>query len=239
MLNRGLAGLNHDDPRSAKTLRLVEVVAKVEHTLAGYYRFDPMINATDHLIYSKCSESPSKRGEVLIAYENGEAFIGINFREDIVEALEFSDPLNQLNNANIDAFCVVVEEISHAHLIANRASTDLQVSMLELEWQAEIDKLLVCGLILDHQYGRANVVPLARKLYDVSRVETKNETEGALYETASRWAARFWWERLRPLSHPDRVIRCQTTRDLLCEAYENPWTSKMEMVSSARQRKAS
>ena len=231
--------MNHDDPKSAKTLRLVEVVTKVEQTLADYYRFDPMITATDHLIYSNHTDSPSKRGEVLVAFENNEAFIGINFREDIVNTLEFSDPLNQLNNANIDAFCVVVEEISHAHLIANRASTDLQVSMLELEWQAEIDKLLVCGLILDQQCGRANVVPLARKLYDVSRVQTKNETEEALYETASRWAARFWWERLRPLSHPDRVIRCQSTRDLLCEAYENPWSNKMEMVSTARHRKAS
>ncbi len=218
--------------------QLSEIVTQVEAILANYYQFEPTIEATNHLVGSP--DGSTRRGEVLVAVENNETFIGIVFSKDIIQTLELNNPLHYLHSGNLDAFCVIVEEISHAHLIANRASTDLKVSKLELEWQAEIDKLLVCGLILEQQCGRANVVPLARKLYDTATFNVPSGSdEESLYETATRWAARFWWDRLRPMDQPDRVLKCRATRELLCEAYELPWSDKVGVVAGAGQKKAS
>jgi hypothetical protein len=136
------------------------------------------------------------------------------------------DPRAALTDANLDAFCVLVEEISHFHLILNRAQAGLEVTKLELEWQGEVDKLLVSGLFLERQSGQSYLLPLARKLYDLAAVTAVDDQ---LYEEATKYAARFWFQLAKDA---DLRLDSPRLRDRLRQAYRCGWTDKVQNIAA-------
>lgn len=180
---------------------LAGIVQTVERELAAVYRFRPQAEASDHLVDramikaslgDTASDLPEwhARGGVWLLGDAADLFIGIHIDDSVTETLAARDPFTQLNSDNLDALCVVVEEVSHFHMIINRAGEDRGVSKLELECQGELDKLLVAALLLERQSGRAHVVALARTLFDAATIVSG---QTGLYEAATRYAARWWY----------------------------------------------
>ena len=186
---------------------LKAVVDRVEADLAEFYGFEPLCHAAEHLIDldelrtvlgNQVTNLPeySARAAVFLSSDTNaqELFIGIHFSDSISARLDVTNPLTRLDDDNLDQFCVIVEEVSHFHLILNRVSNEQIVSKLELEWQGEIDKLLVAALTLARQCGDSHILPLARRLYDQAEIVGLDRD---LYWQATKRAARFWFAELR------------------------------------------
>lgn len=183
------------------------IIDQIEIELSNYYGFMPLARASDHVISDSWIEAvvkgellrldhPATRGGVYVTTDVGqdEIYIGIHLSDAICHPLRIQDPLSKLTDANLDEFCVIVEEVSHFHLIANRTMVGRSVSRLELEFQAEIDKVVVAAKFLQNQVGDAHLRPLVSKLFDQSRIIAEDH---ALYWEASKFAARFWYQYLR------------------------------------------
>ncbi|MCX6128858.1 MAG: hypothetical protein NTX25_07315 [Proteobacteria bacterium] len=125
------------------------ILSKIEDELARCYGFVISISARDCLTQSAEAKAIAAAGNnraATLIYQNpgeDELQLGLYFQPKLIETLSAHDPSDQLNHENLDAFCVAVEELSHFHLIANRAYSNQVVSRLELEWQGEIDKWLM------------------------------------------------------------------------------------------------
>jgi len=188
---------------------LTGIVRSVERELATVYRFSPRAEASNHLvdrhtIQASLGDAASQlpewqaRGGVWLLGDDPDLFIGIHIDDSVTSTLAAADPLTRLSSDNLDAFCVVVEEVSHFHMIINRASDGRGVSKLELECQGELDKLLVAALLLQRQSGHAHVTALARTLFDAAAVVSQ---QTGLYEAATRYAARWWYTAATPDAH--------------------------------------
>ncbi len=216
--------------------KLNEIVASVERELATVYAFAPVAAATDHLIQrddihktlgDTAKEQPEwhARGGVWLSGDESDLFIGIHIDDAVTEHLTEHCPLTRLASHNLDAFCVVVEEVSHFHMILNRVGRG--VSKLELECQGEIDKLLVAARLLERQCGRPHLTALARVLFDEAHVVG---ADTATYEAATRYAARWWYA---VTSGDDRLTAAIITS--LRSQYKTPLVEKLAASVSLKQ----
>ncbi len=209
-------------------LRLIQTI---ENTLAHFYGFTLTASSAEFLLTETISES-TERGCVLI-HENKEhdtLEVGIRLRDEILAIVNSHDPLTQLSNHNLDAFWVIAEEVSHFHLICNRAHSARGVTHLELEIQGEIDKLLLAAGLLFEQHGDAHLLPLARKLFDESEIYSA----GDLYHDANRYAADFWYRFLQQHEHNGSPIHDPKLRTLLRQSYISSLSDKLQYLDLKR-----
>lgn len=104
--------------------------------------------------------------EVLLLRENGEELhVALFLDESVLSQLGrgFDEPWT---HRRLSAFCAAVEGVSHFLYLAHRARQGGQVSQLELEAQAELDKYLAVVLQLWATGRRAASPRLRRKLFD-------------------------------------------------------------------------
>ncbi len=217
------------------TTCLVDVAGAVEEELAGYYGFPLLAGASSHFVTkaelkaalgdaAEAQPEWTARGGVWLvnseAHADEDVFVGITIAPEIAMTLEAHNPLAGLDNDNLDAFCVLVEEVSHFHLILNRIAAQKPVTRTELELQGELDKLLVCARLLKKQSGDHHVLPLARMLYDLAEIVTSGEGREEAYRAATKYAARFWFG---SESGPDDAL----VRLRLQAIYRTSWAGKL------------
>lgn len=93
---------------------------------------------------------------------------------------------------HLDAYCVATEAVSHFVLLAHRAALDGDVSLLELELQAEVDKFVHLSNALRLEPNSRGASLLFERLFERYSLRphvTGEERER--YQNASHWAARF------------------------------------------------
>jgi hypothetical protein len=104
----------------------------------------------------------------------------------VIDRLQVADP-------DFPAVCLATEGVSHFLYLSFRADNDEQVSQLELELQAEVDKY-AAGLLAGNGVGaiRARSRALRERLFYRARFLDPPETaEGQRYRLAHRAAARY------------------------------------------------
>jgi len=216
------------------------IVRAVERRMASFYGFIPQASAVDHLLNEDqlaealgAQSLPIGRASVFINNNDDELFIGVHFSAPVVQGLIERDPTSLLDDRNLDGFCLLVEEISHFHLLLNRAAAGRKVSKLELEGQGEVDKLLLAALFLERQCGDLHLLPLARRLYDGALIVADDQE---LYWQATRYAARFWFMLLQSGAEPRRFDA--RLRSLLQLQYHRVWSDKLDALASVGQHAA-
>lgn len=196
---------------------------KIENFIKKYYAIHHTYSAIDHLItqeeLKKLQHNPQNRAAVFLLKENDQTFISIYFSQDIQTVITRNNPRSQLNHRNLDAFCVLVEEISHFHLLLTRALHLQQAREVELEWQAEIDKLLVAHHLLEQQNGDN----YANYLFKILFNETNTVLQKTSYQDANLYAQRFWLKNRRKLK--SRAKKTELNNDLK-ELYYKDWQVK-------------
>jgi hypothetical protein len=223
-------------PAASPAAALAEVVGDVERRLSDFYGFAPTAPAALHVLSSAelgqslaardaAASMPEAEGRAGVfvtspSTADDDLFIGIHFDDSISARLAADGPLVRLSDANLDAYCVVVEEVSHFHLILNRALAARTVSRLELEWQGEIDKLLLAATLLSEQAGHCHLEPLARRLFDEATITA---VDAPHYWEATRLAARFWRSATRQTSRVTSELR-----DTLRASYYADWERKLK-----------
>jgi len=213
------------------SLIFLDTINFIEDHLTDFYGFKKHSTVTNHLISrielesllgENANSHPeyNSRAGVWFSQED-DFFIGLTFSPSLIESIEKFDPSVSLQQNNLDAFCILIEEISHFHLILNRASTNSVISKLELEAQGEIDKLLISNLLLLSQTGKSHMAALSRVLYDNSQIISEEKNR---YELATKFAARFWNQCIEERTEIEEIQR------QLKENYRTPWGTNQRVA---------
>lgn len=118
--------------------------------------------------------------------------IGLFIDEAVLERLQHRDPLQSLDDGNLQDFCTALEGVSHFHYLLWNLDRGREVSLLELELQAEVDKYASALTLLMRQQPGRFPHRLHAALFD--RVSYLPQLEAAArrrYEEANRYAARY------------------------------------------------
>lgn len=191
------------------------IIEEVEIAISEIYQIQPKFSAKNFLINRQQLEDVfgdsiknnahwNARGSVWLS-ETDESFIGVFIDKQTIELLSASDPRIELSNRNLDAFCILVEELSHFHLIIHRGSRNRSINHAELEWQGEVDKLLVSGIFLQDQSGDPHIRHLSKIVYSDSEITTNANPH--IYEYATKMADKLWSHALMSQPEISRNIR--------------------------------
>lgn len=205
----------------------MKVIRQIEQILSSFYGFTMQVRAEEHLTILS-TDNKTMRGQVLYCAENDETtFLGLEIREDILLQLEANDPFVKLSLENIDAFSVLVEELSHFHLLANRIMSGQEVRSIELEWQAEVDKLLLASALLYRQTRSNHFFELAHLIYE-KPIYISEDSVLSRYQDATKLAARFWYDQgLRSIDDPMNATLTELRR-----LYLEAWPSKVALIAA-------
>ena len=153
----------------------------------------------------------------------------IYFPDAMIRHLEAHPPQRALDEANVDAFAVLVEEIDHLLVAAERFHEGRPVRLVELELQANVSKHLVLSRFLARQrpaLGDGRRVWLRHHLFHKRdyREEEGNPGTKARYDDAARFALRF----LGRLDREPAETRLETLRRF----HRAPLSSKLAMIEA-------
>ncbi len=159
---------------------------EVEESIDDYVISDARLA---HILRGRPSTAP----EELLVREGEETLeLSLYLAPELLEALERSRPLERLEGQEVNAFCTVLEGVSHFLYLISRARAARSVTRLELELQAEIDKYAVLGYLLRAQ--RQGTLPawLPRWLFEAVRYRADLAAEERVrYVTANAYARRY------------------------------------------------
>ncbi len=139
---------------------------------------------------------------VLLSEDHEGVQIGLYIAGDILQKLDQNPPFSRLTERNLDPFCTAIEGVSHFLFLVSCLSEMRGVSKLELELQAEIDKYLVCSLVLERQRAvgiRCRLPDLLYNSYQLLPFLKPEEEER--YQLANHLALQYS-KRLKRLVHP-------------------------------------
>jgi len=208
------------------------LITCIENELAEFYGFSLATRAMDHLITAEelknqsaihnLIEDVSHRGNVIAIHKPQEdLFIGVHIHEQVASDLISNNPFKKLTHANLDAYCVLVEEISHFHLLINRALGGRSVSHLELEYQGEIDKVLSSAIRLRQQNKDAHYWSLTKKIFeDCVWLSASSEQ---MYQSASKCADGIY-----------DPIHSKNLQKILRSLYHFGWQEKFDFVENSK-----
>lgn len=136
--------------------------------------------------------SAAEDEQVLISEEESGAALSVYIDEAVLRRLQHSNPLDALHEGNLADFCTALEGVSHFHYLVWCLEHQRQVSLLELELQAEVDKYAVAVFLLREQ-GRCDLPSgLCRRLFGAVNFVVSLSVEGRQrYQQANRCAARY------------------------------------------------
>jgi hypothetical protein len=217
---------------------LVENIAAIESLLRQLYGFELEHGAVNFIIdfeqKTLLEQSglarTTGRAQTLVCSKDDDLELAVYFNDEIISKLQTQNPLEALSISNIDVFCAVVEEISHFHLLINRASYQQTISLLELELQAEVDKLLICAQVLWQQTDKPHYVPLARILFDLAQFPTDDPR----YQRANHLAGEFCFRLIEQIPEHCPPMALTEYRQLLRRFYLGTMAEKLNIVSRAR-----
>lgn len=143
--------------------------------------------------------------QVFVVQSEADVRIGVYINGAVLERLSHADPLHALSDHNLNDYCTALEGVSHFHYLMWSLKRQRNVSLLELELQAEVDKYAGAVALFTRQ--REGTVPpeLHAKLFHaVSFLPHLDEAARERYEEANRHAARFCRSLQERFLHPRR-----------------------------------
>jgi hypothetical protein len=151
------------------------VLGALQRGLEVMYRIETALDVRDFLLdeAERDAFAPSRapREQLLVAERDGHLELGLFLDAGVLRNLAARDPRDGLDEKNLADFVLTVEGVSHFIYVAWRAQARRQVSALELELQAEIDKYVTCLLLLLPRGGRAAAAELRPRLFDAFELE--------------------------------------------------------------------
>lgn len=142
---------------------------------------------------------------VFIVQDGPEVRVGLFIDQDVLARLARQDPMDALDEQNLQDFCTALEGVSHFHYLLWSLNRGREVSLLELELQAEVDKYASALTLLTRQ--RAGEFPRRLHATMFDRVKFAPHLTVPIrqrYEEANRHAARYCRELDERFLHPRR-----------------------------------
>lgn len=151
--------------------------------------------AKDFLVDEEAAEQLGSTGrareELLVSESEAGLEMALYLEPALLERLSANEPTYALNE-NLNDFCEVAEGVSHFLYMAHTAGQERQVSLLELEAQAEVDKFAMCTLLRWDLHVGSWAQTLSTRLFDeVSYRPQLSPAELHRYQEANRLAKRY------------------------------------------------
>lgn len=123
-----------------------------------------------------------------------------NPKDNVVEVALFLDaelrqnlannnPLKRLSGSNISDFCTLIEGVSHFVYYLYKAGINSEITQLEMELQAEIDKFVLLSLFIEANVDKVEVLEMLFENYYLFENLTPEEIQR--YETAAGLAKKY------------------------------------------------
>lgn len=129
---------------------------------------------------------------VFVVQEEGGVRVGVYIDQAVLDRLQRSDPLQSLDESNLHDYCTALEGVSHFHYLMWSLTRRRDVSLLELELQAEVDKYASAVALFTRQRdGRFPQGLHTRLFHAVSFLPALDAIARQRYEEANRHAARY------------------------------------------------
>ena len=138
--------------------------------------------------------SPLPRARLLLREGGHRVRASLYYPDTLVRHLERFNPMDGIDDANIEAFAVLVEELDHLLTVASRAAESRPITLLELEHHANVTKCLMVIHFLARQTGRGRVAEPLRnwaRHHLLGRYAPGEGEEGARYRDAARLAGTY------------------------------------------------
>jgi hypothetical protein len=173
------------------------LLKRLQTLLHELYALDVAYGVDDFLITDAVFARALDKGgrdvdeKLLIAEVDGEAEVALYLERELLERLSERDPLMRLDTDNLADFWAALEGVSHFTYYAWNAERDKNVTLFELELQAEVDKFVTTGMLLKQQRG-CEPHELHGWLFDKTRLD--GELSGAerdRYRRANRYAGKY------------------------------------------------
>jgi hypothetical protein len=180
------------------------VLRRLQLGLEALYRVETQLEVEAFVIDDeqrrRAGVARAPREQLLVRHEDGALELGLFVDRAALDNLERNDPARRLDDGNFGDFCLAVEGVSHFVYLVLAAAGHRQISALELELQAEVDKFVCCLLVQGRQ------VDLRRRLYgDVSFCDDLDDDERDRYRTANGEAERYAQALERRFVREDRL----------------------------------
>ena len=166
--------------------RIYEV--EVEHDVDDFL-------ITDVEVARRLDDGPNARAsreKLLVSRQGEEIGLSLYVDAEVVDKLGDDDPVASLHAGNLDEFWTALEGVSHFLYFTWNASHQRQVSRLELEMQAEVDKYITTTFLLGHQRDGCIPPGLHRKLFtECAWDQSLGESDLEIYRSANHYAGRY------------------------------------------------
>jgi hypothetical protein len=196
------------------------LLRQLQELLGGIYDVSVNHDIYDFLVTDRgqlpAAARPGATDEQLIvAQGRDDCGVSLFLDPDLLDRLQRADPIVRLNEGNVADYWTALEGVSHFVYFAWNAGHDKDVSLFELEMQAEIDKYVASYLLLRRQYPERFPAELMRLLFERTRIDPQlaGDREG-LYRAASHYAERFCRRLERTLRGSRREIEQEALTEL-------------------------
>jgi hypothetical protein len=155
------------------------------------HRVDDFLLGNPELARALAPHQDSPEQLLLRQHEDG-LDISLYLHQQVLARLANDDPVELLHSGNLADYWLVVEGVSHFLHLVWHAGYDRQVTCLELELLAEIDKFVSAAVRVQQQTGVSHSKDLQRRLFQEFEFrDGMNETSRQRYYEANRLAARY------------------------------------------------
>jgi hypothetical protein len=209
------------------------MLQKLQRGLEKLYRIRTGACVSDFLIDAETRErlgvARAPREQLLVSEDEAGLLVGLFMDDAALSNLAVHDPEHRLDERNLGDFLLAIEGVSHFVYLTWRAHHDAQVSALELELQAEVDKYVTCLLVGDG--GARQSAELRRRLFDdVEFEDDLDHEERQRYEVANANAHRYSESLERRYV---RTARISAMLDELRRFYRQPLNGKLDLIRAA------
>lgn len=207
------------------------ICAKLTHFYGIDFSVDPMAFVIDESLLKRFKGSlDSTKSQVLVAQQDdGEQALdlALYFPTKVKSQLDADDPLLRLSLNNLDSLWQLIEELSHFLLLASRSAKDLSTTALELEWQGEIDKVLIAAQLLAEQTGKSQALDIASLLHYHCRLTSAEP----VYDKAQYFAQKFWYHHQDALDNQQNPAANGKLAVRLRTLYPLNWQEKLRAIA--------
>jgi hypothetical protein len=211
----------------------MRILERLQRGLERLYRIDTRLAIHDFVIDDQgrrtLGVARAPREQLLVSQSDDDLELGVFVDDAVLDNLGRHDPGQALHEANFGDFLLALEGVSHFVYVAWCARGQRQVSALELELQAEIDKYVTCLIMLGAEPGRSDV--LRRRLYrEFSFEHDLDQDERDRYHAANANAHRYSASLERRYVHGNRMV------DMLRELrrfYRMSLPAKLDFIAGA------
>lgn len=176
------------------------ILQRMQSLLARLYDAPVDYDAMDFLITDRVRVAELLGGDiastsdeqVFVVHDHDGVHVGLYIDACVLARLAEHDPLETLDASNLHDYCTALEGVSHFHYLMWSVVRGREVSLLELELQAEVDKYASALTLLTRQGAGQFSSSLHARLFDrISFLPELDQVSRQRYEEANRHAARY------------------------------------------------